>query len=448
VISGNPFSEPDDSNKTIIIPAPGGVNRKPPQAGAATQGLDTLTGQQEPLTPQGPAEIPCGRTPLLQAASKLLQLLARIRNTVRPPDPGDLRERAIAELQRFEKACRDYGVAAVHVEPAHYALCAALDDVALNTPWGAQGSWAAASLVSTFHHQVRAGEEFFKRLRFLSQSPAAMLPVLELMYMCLALGFQGQYRLPPMVPADLDRVREELYTLISRHLPRSDPTLSANWRGVDAPYRPLRAEVPAWVAGSCAAAALFGLFVAASLSLGKAVESVSRTALVVPPEGMPRVRREMLPPADPAPRQSGPVERLRERLAPDIPKLVEVDGPEATPKIRISYARMFASGSAVVAPELDGLLKRVGKALNPEMGSVTIEGYTDNRPINTLKFPSNQSLSLARAQAAGVIVKQAMDDPGRVSAEGLGELNPVDDNGTDLGRQHNRRIDVVLHSQE
>ena len=41
------------------------------------------------------------------------------------------------------------------------ALCAALDDVVLNTPWGAQGGWAARSLVSTFHEQV---QEAYKTL--------------------------------------------------------------------------------------------------------------------------------------------------------------------------------------------------------------------------------------------------------------------------------------------
>ena len=83
------------------------------------------------------------------------------------------------------------------LRPAHYALCACLDDVVLNTPWGSTGAWAARSLVSTFHQEVRSGERFFDLLTQLRQNPGTFLPVLELMYLCLSLGFQGRYRLSP-----------------------------------------------------------------------------------------------------------------------------------------------------------------------------------------------------------------------------------------------------------
>ncbi len=102
------------------------------------------------------------------------------------------------------------------LRPAHYALCASLDDVVLNTPWGSSGGWAARSLVSTFHQEVRSGERFFDLLAQLRQNPGTFLPVLELMYLCLSLGFQGRYRLSPRGPGELDRLREDLYTIIVR----------------------------------------------------------------------------------------------------------------------------------------------------------------------------------------------------------------------------------------
>ena len=164
----------------------------------------------------GAETIQFGLNPLIIAAAPLLQLLGRLRLTVSAPNVEDLRARTVAQVQRFEQAARDGGVPNEQLRPAHYALCASIDDVVLNTPWGSQGGWAARSLVSTFHQEVRSGERFFRILEDLKAIPATNLPVLELMYYCLSLGFLGQYRLPPHRPGEVDRIREDLYTLIVR----------------------------------------------------------------------------------------------------------------------------------------------------------------------------------------------------------------------------------------
>ena len=118
---------------------------------------------------------------------------------------------AASSARRAIPACRWS-----NLRPAHYALCASIDDVVLNTPWGSTGSWGARSLVATFHQEVRAGERFFVLLGQMREQPGTFLPVLELMYLCLSLGFQGQYRLSPRGPGELERIREDLYTIIAR----------------------------------------------------------------------------------------------------------------------------------------------------------------------------------------------------------------------------------------
>ena len=87
---------------------------------------------------------------------------------------------------------------------------------------------------------VRSGERFFQLLDQLKPNPGNFLPVLELMYLCLSLGFQGQYRLSPRGPGELDRIREDLYTIIVRQRQAADPALSPHWQGVPAPYKPAR----------------------------------------------------------------------------------------------------------------------------------------------------------------------------------------------------------------
>jgi type IV/VI secretion system ImpK/VasF family protein len=99
---------------------------------------------------------------------------------------------------------------------AHYALCALLDDVVLNTPWGARGAWRANSLAGALHHDAAAGEHFFDYLEQAKAQPERNRPVLELMAACLALGFEGQYRIAPQGQAALQQIRSELYSTFRR----------------------------------------------------------------------------------------------------------------------------------------------------------------------------------------------------------------------------------------
>ena len=263
-MSDNPFAEPEDNDRTIIRPVPGGRRPAPAQAAPMPPPPQSSFAPAPAMAAapvaEGADRISLGGTPLLAAASPLLALLTRLGNTLHQPDPGDLRERAIRELRGFEAAAREAGVTPEQLRPAHYSLCAALDDVVLNTPWGSAGAWAQRSLVATFHQETRAGEHFFVILSQAQQNPGPMLPVLELMYLCLSLGFQGRYRLSPQGPAQLDRVREDLYSLIVRQRPAIEPALSPHWQGVSAPYKPARARLPVWVAGAAGLAVVGGLF--------------------------------------------------------------------------------------------------------------------------------------------------------------------------------------------
>jgi type VI secretion system protein ImpK len=290
-MSDNPFSEHEDSDRTVIRPVPGGRRATPPPSPPPASADTPPARAAAPLAGEGTETISFGLSPLIEAAAPLLQLLGRLRNTYSPPDPGDLRERAIQQIRTFEQSSRDAGVPLDQLRPAHYALCASLDDVVLNTPWGSSGPWAARSLVSTFHQEVRSGERFFDLLTQLRQNPGTFLPVLELMYLCLSLGFQGRYRLSPRGPGELDRLREDLYTIIMRQRQAADPALSPHWQGLLAPYRPARFVVPTWVLGAGALAVIGGLFIWFSTGLNAASDDVFAQLLGAPLAHMPQIAR-------------------------------------------------------------------------------------------------------------------------------------------------------------
>nr|WP_294553776.1 type IVB secretion system protein IcmH/DotU [uncultured Rhodopila sp.] len=447
----NPFAEPDDSDRTQIIrPVPGGRPR------AAPPPAEALSPPAQPMAQQaavaGPDEaVRVGHSPLLAAAAPLLQLLSRLRNTLSQPDSGALRERAVTEVRRFEQVSRESGVPVEQLRPAHYALCASVDDIVQATPWGNQGVWASRSLVSTFHQEVRSGDRFFDVLNQVKQNPGTMLPVLELMYLCLSLGFQGRYRLSPRGPAELDRMREEVYGVIARQRPPADADLSPHWRGVDAPYRPVRAEVPVWVAGAAGLLVVCAAYAWTSFGLNDDSDALFARMMAAPPARMPAIVRAaaVQPPAPPPPAaQPGALDKLRGFLRPEIEQgLVAVIGTDAVPVVRIRNRGLFGSGSAEVSPKFDGLLERIGQALGQERGPVQIIGYTDNQPIRSLQFPSNFQLSAARAKAAAAIIGRAMGTPSRISTEGRADADPIGNNATAEGREENRRIEVVLRRE-
>jgi len=449
-MSDNPFSEPEDDDRTIIRPAPGGRRAAPaasaPAAGAPVRPAAPL---RAPPVAEGTTDLSVGINPLVAAAAPLFQLISRLRNTAQPPAPGDLRDRAVQEVRRFEGAARAADIPLEQLRPAHYALCATLDDIVLATPWGSAGGWGERSLVSTFHQEVRSGERFFDLLKQMNENPGKFLPVIELMYLCMSLGFLGRYRLSQRGASGIEPIREETYAIIARHRPAADAALAPHTAGVDAPYRPLRMRVPVWVAAAAGLAVLGGVFIWTSTGLNAASDEVYARLLAAPPGAMPAISRAEppRPPAPPPPAaEPSSIDRLRQFLAPEIQQgIVSVVGSASVPIIRISNRGMFPSGSATVQASFRPTLERVGAALKTEPGQAEVIGYTDNQPIRTVAFPSNFQLSAARARAAAAILGEAAGDPGRLKVEGRADADPLAPNTTPAGREQNRRIEIVLH---
>ena len=77
-------------------------------------------------------------------------------------------------------------------------------------------------------------------------------------------------------------------------------------------------------------------------------------------------------------------------------------------------------------------------------GRVLVSGHTDDRPIRSVRFPSNWELSQERARAVAGQLDQSVRTPGRISTEGRGEADPIADNATPAGRAQNRRVEITV----
>jgi chemotaxis protein MotB len=106
---------------------------------------------------------------------------------------------------------------------------------------------------------------------------------------------------------------------------------------------------------------------------------------------------------------------------------------------------LFDSGSATLQPAGLPLLGEISHLLNVDRKHpITVEGNTDNQPIQSSQFPSNWELSTDRATTVvRYLIAHSVQEQ-RLSAAGYADLHPLATNATAAGRARNRRVDIVL----
>jgi type VI secretion system protein ImpK len=424
----NPQPDPE---ATMLVLNPGG--RRP---GASAAAVPAQPAPADSATPVHAVLPGSGLNPLVRAANPLLDLVVPLRHTVQPPELGALRERLALAIRNFETEARESGVPVESVAAARYALCTLLDEAISGTAWGS-GVWGSRSLLVAFHNEASGGEKFFLVLQRLSEDPARHLDLLELMYLCLALGLEGRFRLAEQGQASLAALRERLLQLIRRHRGPVETDLSPHWRGQELrAASPLR-RTPVWVLAATGCVLLVIAQLVASHFLNRASDPVFA--------GLSALRQEGVPARLAAPAPSSP-SRTAGFLAPEVAQgLVTVTDTAGRTTITIRGEGMFPAGSAEVNPGLNGLLGKIGEALSTLPGKVIVIGHTDNtRPGLSARYPSNYELSKARAHSVMQALVQRAGPPARYSEEGRGDTEPLVPNDSPGARARNRRVDVVV----
>ena len=138
-----------------------------------------------------------GLNPLVGMATTLLSEIVRLKHSHQSEDLYLLKERLASEIKLFEHRALQESADSGQVMGARYVLCTALDEAVVTTPWGNESEWSQMSLLSSFHNETFGGEKFFILLDRLARNPVKHLDMLELMYVCLSLGFEGKYRVMP-----------------------------------------------------------------------------------------------------------------------------------------------------------------------------------------------------------------------------------------------------------
>jgi len=137
---------------------------------------------------------------------------------------------------------------------------------------------------------------------------------------------------------------------------------------------------------------------------------------------------------------------LTRSLSKEELKEVDVQVLKGVVYISLADNMLYKSGSYEINSRAAETLSKIAKIIKDYKDyDVLIEGNTDNVPIKKTNIRNNWDLSTLRASS----VVQALQndygvDPNRLTAGGRGEYNPIASNDTEVGKQRNRRTQIII----
>ena len=196
--------------------------------------------------------------------AEVLTLAAQLGNAHDLPQPDVLRRRIATLLEEMDRRGAEAKIPKRDLEDAHYAIVAFIDEQLFRSSWSGRQQWMLEPLQLTYFNENTAGDGFFQRVEALEKERPH---VLQIYYLCLALGFQGKYAVKN--GDGLSALIEKLGAILGRQLPATD---LVSPHGISPDTRRGRAsrEAPVLLIGAgvitLAVVVFFGLRVALSTS--------------------------------------------------------------------------------------------------------------------------------------------------------------------------------------
>lgn len=388
--------------------------------------------------------------PLLAAAANLLILFGRLRTGMVEMQVGPLMDHVIREIDQFERNAIQGGADPHEAQVGKYVLCGTADDIVQNLPGADRGVWLQYSMVARFFNKRDSGVGFFQEAEKAMQAPAQRFGLLELMLVCMSLGFEGQYRTLPNGSVELARIRAAIYETLRRVKPRPDEDISVHWTAVPLAGKRRFGGLPLWIYGSIAAVLLVAAFAGLSWLIARDGSTVVATLNEMHPNAtrVSLVRPEIVVTPFVAVTDTTQLDRISAGLAEQIGNgSVEVGEIGQSIYVRVGNTLLFNSGRADVKPEFEELAGDIAQVLEAEAGPILIVGHTDNIPMGGAgRFKSNEELSEARATGVADKLREYLSDQDRVAIEGRGAAQPLpgNTNANEEERALNRRVEILL----
>jgi type VI secretion system protein ImpK len=150
---------------------------------------------------------------------------------------GKLHKELLHEIHAFENTVKVHQYNAEYVQVCIYVICAVFDDLISRTEWG-KDKWETFSLLTEFNLDKNHHERFFSILEHAIQEPEHYIDLMELMYICLSMGYCGQYQNNGQDQAHLEQITNSLYKYIRAYRGNVSKLLSP------APLKPPKMAAP------------------------------------------------------------------------------------------------------------------------------------------------------------------------------------------------------------
>lgn len=204
------------------------------------------------------------RAGLADLCAELLALALELRRTGAVGDAEVLRARIDEQFRELDVRARQADIPQEDVQLAKYAVAAFIDETILTSDSPAKNAWADRPLQLAYFNDFSAGEEFYAKIDALRG--ARKTSVLEVYYLCLALGFRGKY-------VDLQGMEKKkilMDTMLREIRSASPPEVQGlSPRGLPPDALPaLARNLPAWLAAAAGGLILLGLYLLFAFLLG------------------------------------------------------------------------------------------------------------------------------------------------------------------------------------
>jgi type VI secretion system protein ImpK len=368
-----------------------------------------------------------GANPLREIFTDLIAFVIFFKSSCdkQPPDQNELREKILALATAQEERVKAAGISADNFREARFAVFSWVDEMILTSTWPHRTRWQ--HLMLSYYKTFNAGEDFFARLQNL---PPHANDVREIYYLCLSLGFLGQYAFADG-PSEVKKLKQALYNQLSGKqgdIRRNYGLLfpEAYQKAVTAARAPDRAKFFWYVVALSTPVVLFIVYFA--LLRYQADQLIAKIARV-----------EQAPPAAAAIKKSWATSLVEELRGKGVRATEEPDG------VRITLATLlFTSGSAQLSiqaqPQINDIVVTV-KRYAPD-NIIRVEGHASRE--READEPRNRKLSEERAHTVAEMFTRSGFRSDRIFAQGLGSTKPLATNDTEQGRSQNRRVEITV----
>lgn len=367
--------------------------------------------------------------PLINAAVPIFNKLVELKVAEHKGATIEILEEFKKRIEGFEVQAEINRVPYESIQAARYCLCTMLDEFATKFGWADQ-EWNARSLLVTFHNETWGGEQFYQLLDSLKKDALKNIHLIEMMYCCLVLGYMGKYKILNNGKVSVESIKKELGKIIKEHGEEKNPQI-LNESLVNTSFNlEKRKIIPYWVLFLSGLVIMLMLYGTMKFILNKYSNKLEERMNAMHFVLDKRKDHKYLTPL------------LKYEIERNLLKVDEIAGKST---ITILGDELFSSGSDQINDRYYPVMASIGQALNEVKGRIDVFGYTDDRAINSAKYPSNWHLSQGRSDAVKSILVNYIQDTSRIRAEGRGaDVLPSEAN-TEENRAKNRRVEIVVY---